>query len=58
MNSHFNIIFKWWQDNHFQKLGTTVSVLLSSNQNYNINIAKSLDGEMKRQIKMAASIEH
>ena len=29
-----------------------------SNQNYNIYFANILDGEMKRHIKMAASIEH
>ena len=57
MNSPFNPISKWWQQNHFQKFGTTVWVLLSSNQNYNIYFPNILDGDMKRQIKMASILK-
>ena len=53
MKPPYNPISKWWKQNYFQKFGTTVWVLISSNQNYNIYVPKILDGKMKRQIKMA-----
>ena len=31
-----NTSSKWWQQDHFEKFGTTLWVLLSSNQNYNM----------------------